>query len=212
MAINDWETYLRGLTPCRFPKFSRSAHDAAEPPQHQTSSTRVNVEQAEKLLALSTTDPDGLGAALRTAWALLLRCYTGQDDVNFEFQHSGNVAGDPIVARFLLDDAESIARTVDRAKAELTGDLSAVPPQLLRTGDSDLSFFDTAVVLWTLTARSTPCPVLTPVWIPSRSHTPHNPWPSPGQGRDPHVPANTPEHWRHPNPISYQPLSVLSVE
>jgi hypothetical protein len=168
-GINDWETYLKGLTPCRFPRFGRVSDDN-QAPSRQTSSVRVDVEQAEKLWELSTTDPDHLAAVVRTAWALLLRCYTGQDDVNFEFQlGGGGVTREPTVARFLLDDSEAVLRTVDRAKAENIGDLPEIPPRLLRTGSSDLSIFDTSVVLWSFTVGSKPCPVLTPV-----SNRPHH--------------------------------------
>jgi hypothetical protein len=132
-GINDWETYLEALTPCRFPRFARVSDDTSTLPR-KTSSVRVDVQQAEKLRELSTTDPDELAAVIRTAWALLLRCYTGQDDVSFEFRPGGGgITREPIVARFL------------------------------RTGNSDLPIFDTSVVLWSLTAGSTPCPVLTPV-------------------------------------------------
>ncbi|KAK4150585.1 non-ribosomal peptide synthetase [Chaetomidium leptoderma] len=160
-AVNDWETYLKGLTPCRFPRFSRPAKDTAAP-LRQISSARVNVEQADKLLALSTTDPDGLGAVLRTTWALLLRCYTGQDDVSFSFQRGGDVTRDPVVARFLLDDSESVAGTVGLAKTDLAGDLPPVPTRLLRSTDSDHPMFDTAIVLWNFTKPSAPCQMLAP--------------------------------------------------
>lgn len=163
-VINDWDTYLEGVTPCRFPRFSRPANEdaAAFPPIQQISSAPVNVEQADedKVLAQSATNPDGLGAVLRTAWALLLRCYTGQDDVCFNYQHSGDVAGDPIVVRFLLNDSASVAGTVDRARAELAGDLPPIPTRFLRSGHSDHPAFDTALVMWGFTKGSAPCKVL----------------------------------------------------
>jgi hypothetical protein len=164
-AVKDWETYLKDMTPCRFPRFSRQVKHAAVTALRQISSARVNVEQADKLLVLSTTDPDGLGAVLRTAWALLLRCYIGQDDVSFNYQHGGDadVAVDSIVTRFLLDDSASVAKTLKDAKTEVAGDLLRVltrDPGSGRSGQSDL---DTAVVLWSFTKRSTPCQVLNPV-------------------------------------------------
>ncbi len=165
-AINGWETYLKDMTPCRFPQFSRQIKKAAINPLRQISSARVNVEQADKLLVLSTTDPDGLGAVLRTAWALLLRCYIGQDDVCFNYQHGGDAdvaAGDSIVTRFLLDDSASVAKTLEDAKTEVAGDLLRVLTRAPGSGRSGQSDFDTAVVLWSFTKRSTPCQVLNPV-------------------------------------------------
>jgi hypothetical protein len=164
-AIQDWETYLDGATACRFPPFSRLAkEDAASSASLQRIlSVAVNVKQADedKLLALSTTDLDELGAVLRTAWATLLRCYTGQDDVCFHYQKcGGDVAGEPTVARFLLDGSASVAETVGRAKAELTGDLPPVPTRLLRSRHSDHPAFDTAVILSGSIKGSAPWKVL----------------------------------------------------
>ncbi|KAK4124725.1 non-ribosomal peptide synthetase [Parathielavia appendiculata] len=160
----NWDTYLKGLTPCRFPRFSRVNQTAGS--SHKLSATRINVEQADKLLALDAYE---LGAVLRAAWAVLLRCYTGQDDVSFSFQHGGdgdggNIAGGPVVARFLLDDGASVAGIVGRAKAEVPGDLPLVSTERLRPGGgSDRSFFDTAVVLWNFkTERSASCPAFDP--------------------------------------------------
>lgn len=171
-AISDSAMYPTGLTPCRFPRFSRPAIDTAAA-RRPIATARVAVEQADKLLALSTTDPDGLGAVLRTAWALLLRCYTGQDDVSFGFQRGGDDTGEPIVARFVLDDSASVAETVGRAKTELlAGNLSPPPAGLVRSGDHAL--FDTAVALWGFTETLAPCQVLAPV-----SHSPFIPPPPP---------------------------------
>lgn len=163
-AFNGWEAYLKGLTPCRFPRFSRPANDTTNGPR-QVASARVSVEQADRLLSLSTTDPEELSAVLRTAWALLLRCYTGQDDVSFSFQHGGDVAGEPIVARFLLEDSATVADTVGRAKTDLAGDLPPVPTRLIRSGDSGQLLVDTAVVLWSFTKTSAPCRILEPVCL-----------------------------------------------
>lgn len=151
----DWAAYLTGVAPCRFPPFSRSAKSETAPNRQPiASTTRVPVEQEdrEKLLELSRAeDRDGLGAVLRTAWAVLLRCYTGQDDVTFGFQ------GDtphPVVARFCLDDAASVSVTVERAKADFAKHLPPVPAELIRAGDHPL--FDTSVVLWGLPRSSAP--------------------------------------------------------
>jgi hypothetical protein len=151
---------VTGLAPCRFPPFSRPAKDAAAACR-PIASARVAVEQTETLLELSTTDSDKLGAVLRTAWALLLRCYTGQDDVSFGFQCDGNDSGEPVIARFLLDDSATVAETVGRAKTALTGHLP-VATEHVRSRDRPL--FDTAVVMWGFTKTTMQCHVLAPVF------------------------------------------------
>lgn len=161
-ATSDWATYLAGATPCRFPMFNRAEHHTATG-LPQIGSALVVVEQEDKLLALSTKNVDGLSAVLRTAWALLLQCYTGQDDVSFGFELGADHGDGPTVARFRLDGSASVGRTVARAKTEIAGRLAPVPAALLRSGDSDQLLFDTAVVLWNCTQSSAPIPVLTPV-------------------------------------------------
>ncbi|KAK3360589.1 non-ribosomal peptide synthetase [Lasiosphaeria hispida] len=106
-----------GLAPCRFPRFSRSGiNDAVASSQRQLASTQVTVEQAEKLLGLSKTDPGSLVAILQASWALLLRCYTGQDGVGFGFQPGGDGPCKPFVAYFSLDGAMTVSELAGAAK------------------------------------------------------------------------------------------------
>lgn len=163
-VVSDRATSLSGLAPCQFPGFSRPAqHPGRGVARRPIASVRVTVEQADKLLGLSVTDPDGLAAALRTAWALLLRCYTGQDDVNFGFQRGGNRDGDDtdelLLARFVLDDSSSLEGIVGRTKVELAGQLRPVSHGLVDR------VFHTAVVLWDFTKTPVPCNVLPPVTL-----------------------------------------------
>lgn len=155
------DTSLSGLAPCLFPRFSRPAEEPGlAAARRRIASVRVPVEQADKLLELSTTNPDGLAAVLRTAWALLLRCYTGQDDVNFGFQRGGDDAG-VIITRFILDDSSSLEGTVGPTKVGLSGYLVPAPH-----GQVD-PICHTAVVLWDFTKTSAPCNVLAPVTLPT---------------------------------------------
>ncbi|KAK3368413.1 non-ribosomal peptide synthetase [Podospora didyma] len=162
--ISDWAAYLTGATPCRFPRFSRPVDEATRRP---IMSARVDIEMADtaKLLSLSTTtDPDGLIVVLQAAWALLLHCYTGQDDVSFGFQHN---TADPIVARFVLNDCVTVTDAVGHAKAnmELASRLPPLPAELSHpTGKQPL--FDTAMVLWGF-GSTTPTPSFSKASYPS---------------------------------------------
>jgi hypothetical protein len=102
---------LSGLAPCLFPRANRSstatvpsgasaatgnltprAATAHRRPPPGTASARITLDAEPARLALqrlSSADPDGLAARLRVAWALLLRCYTGQDGVAFGVQTFG---------------------------------------------------------------------------------------------------------------------------
>jgi hypothetical protein len=158
-TISNGTTHLANTTSCQFPRFSRpNAVDTAAA-RRPFASARVAVEQADnsKLLKLAATDADELAAILAAAWALLLRCYTGQDDVNFGLERVGDAAGMPVVARFHVDDSESAAGIVGHAKTELTG--HATP-----AGDHPLH--DTTLFFWGFNKSSALYPgrVLTPVY------------------------------------------------
>ena len=137
-AINGPNAGPQVLAPCRFPRFNRSVTDTVGG-KGRVSSARVTVQQAEKLIALSKTDPDEFGALLRAAWALLLRCYTGQDDVSFGFCAGGD---DPCssLACFALSD--------DAAVSEILGSAKTGP--IANAVKSDKS--DTGIVVWTASA------------------------------------------------------------
>ena len=160
------ETHPTGFTPCRFPTFHCPDQAVAASPR-QIGSVRITLEQASKLLELSNTDEHELGAVLGTAWALLLQCYTGQDDVSFGFQHGGEGTIGPVVARFLLSGAASVVETVSRAKIHVFS-RPRVSTAALGSGNADHPPVDTAVVLWTFTKASAPCPILPSVCHPIR--------------------------------------------
>ena len=169
------ETYLQGLAPCRFPRFShlpqtlngasgaptRNATTAAT--RRPIGNARVAFDQpvADELVSLSSRDPESVGAVLRTAWALLLRCYTGQDDVSFACQLMNEPGiGEPVVVRFLLDDSASVAETIERTKSELAaGILPPVARAVSATSENvdanNHKLFDTAVVLWGVSKAAT---------------------------------------------------------
>lgn len=118
---------------CPFPPFSRVVADV-EGSQPEQASAAVTTEHVRKLDALSKADCDALSAVLRAAWALVLRCYTGQDDVCFGFQPGGDDPCNVLVTRFALDNTTTVSELLDRAK---TG---PCPP-------GNQTSFDTAVIM-----------------------------------------------------------------
>lgn len=157
-ASSYWASYLAESEPCQFPRLGTSVDGPKRP-----MSLRVNLEQLQKLQQLSVSDEAALPSLLRVAWGLLLRCYTGLDDVCFGYQGTGpGTAGNerprisrPLnetpVARFTVDDMVSVGDTFEKAKGEYISGLpyqNSVPSST--TKDSWLSgrqLFDTAVVL-----------------------------------------------------------------
>lgn len=75
---------MEQLIPCYFPSFSVSTTQA----RHlESSSLTLSDRDAGQLVSAASTHT--LDALFRTAWALVLRCYTGSDEVCFGYQSSG---------------------------------------------------------------------------------------------------------------------------
>lgn len=154
-ASSYWSTYLAESEPCQFPRLGSGLTGPKRP-----ISLRVNVEQQQKLQQLSVSDETSLPSLLRTAWGLVLRCYSGQDDVSFGYQQSGtcnSANGEPapsnnsppmLVARFILDETMSLAKALEKSRGEYVSGLlyqSSVPSNAIKNSERQL--FDTAVVL-----------------------------------------------------------------
>jgi hypothetical protein len=157
-----WTTYLAESEPCQFPRLGAAV---SGPKRHM--SIRVPLEQQQKLQQLASSSssspllPSSLNQAalpslLRAAWGLLLRCYTGQDDVCFGYQELETAVSSPSlsnsqssspcmpVARFVLDESMSLAKILDQSKNDY---VSALPYWDLSPPQSHRQLFDTAVVL-----------------------------------------------------------------
>lgn len=145
-SINPAEmaSRLADMPTCRFPRLIPLAEEKVVS-RRPVASTRVTTDQQDKLRELAAADPDSLAAVLATAWALLLRCYTGEDHVSFGIEHAGDVSRRPLVARFPLDNSASVAETLARAKTEIAGN-PGLAPQPIPTPGADRH--DTALVLW----------------------------------------------------------------
>ena len=67
------------IEPCRFPRFEKG-----ESSPERFLSVPVSLSQKQKIH--NVFGQDGLPSAARTAWALVLGCYTGLEDVCFGYQ------------------------------------------------------------------------------------------------------------------------------
>lgn len=180
----DWAGYLADLAPCRFPRFfgSGSSSTASSSPASDTGGPqkqrqaiiqsvtvpahhRSQAQEPEDQVNGHTHDhghdeeADRSGgnhtsAVIRTAWAVLLWCYTGQENVCFGFsdnrpQTPTNSSSTAKIARFILSESESLASVVARAKADFPADSLGVQQQQLPipAGLVPPGVIDTAVVL-----------------------------------------------------------------
>jgi hypothetical protein len=156
-TFNYWTSYLAESEPCQFPRL-RTSVDGPKRPM----SFRVNPENLQKLQQLSVSDEAALPTLLRVAWGLLLRCYTGLDDVCFGYQEIGPgtwgkefgpLNGMPIT-RFTADDMVSVADKLETVKGEYISGLpfqTLIPSGTIKYAwSSKRQLFDTAVVLRSL--------------------------------------------------------------
>ena len=102
----------------QYPRTTRAAR--------KKSSHEIEVRQAKDLHTLLAEDPVQTRFIFQTIWALVLRCYTGQNDVCFAYKEmldSEEVASLPIV-RLILDEAATLTQTVKQARRDYTGTLA----------------------------------------------------------------------------------------
>jgi hypothetical protein len=78
-------SYLDGAIPCQFPRLETNTDDTA-----QFTATHVAVADGERLRFLFAKDPELARTTISLAWALLVRTYTGQDDVSFAYMDTKN--------------------------------------------------------------------------------------------------------------------------
>lgn len=93
------------IEPCRFPRF-----DSEEEGLNRLLSISVEAEQLQQLQKLYAKDQDVVRSLLRLAWALVLGCYTGLEDVCFGFLESRPEN----MVNGARDHAEDVSMTIAR--------------------------------------------------------------------------------------------------
>ncbi len=117
-TIGEQGTSL-SLTPCRFPRFCRTKELDPQQRRQPINIARVALDCLQgKVSTLAQADGAYFDGVVKTAWAVLLRCYTGQDKVSFSFSCTGDDGCSNII-RFIFDDGKtlSVADTVQAAAA-----------------------------------------------------------------------------------------------
>jgi hypothetical protein len=105
--------YLDGVVPCRFPLFATERSSEKQPFTHE-----LEIKQVKELRSLLAMDPAEIPSVLHAIWALVVRCYTGQNDVCFGYKEmfdSEKLSGLSIV-RLVLDESVSVAQTIKQAR------------------------------------------------------------------------------------------------
>ena len=110
-------------------------------------STEIELEVGEKFRGFDKSNGSPFNDVLCTAWGLLLRCYTGQDDVSFHFRN-GNTeklisnAATPSdhlsMCRMSFVENDTLLKCIRKAQDCYTDDLRGSQP--LASGRSESSF------------------------------------------------------------------------
>jgi amino acid adenylation domain-containing protein/non-ribosomal peptide synthase protein (TIGR01720 family) len=107
-----WRQYLHDATPCRFPKLSGGPSSRGQGQLH-SATRQIPSGRLQRLCEEYGTTPSNV---IQVAWALVLRCYVGSDDVCFGYLASGRDIALPgiedavglfinmLVCRLRLDD------------------------------------------------------------------------------------------------------------
>ena len=82
--VDYWKSYLADVEPCHFPVLTDGEQNGRE-----LRSLDVEVPLTADLQSFCTRNGVTLSSALQLTWALVLKCYTGSDDICFGYLSSG---------------------------------------------------------------------------------------------------------------------------
>ncbi|KAL8831390.1 MAG: hypothetical protein Q9191_000893 [Dirinaria sp. TL-2023a] len=82
--IAYWHRYLENVEPCYFPALGDSTEASK-----QLQTVELDIRELPELHSFCSKNSVTLSNALQFVWALVLRAYTGRDDVCFGYLHSG---------------------------------------------------------------------------------------------------------------------------
>ncbi|KAI9709501.1 MAG: NRPS [Bogoriella megaspora] len=121
---------LEGVSPCMFPRYGSGDLDRKE-----ALVMDVKFEHLRKLQNLARAGDEHLESALQAAWALLLRCYTGLDDVCFAVQkvrtesleidrsEAKNTFSSVSAMKMRFEDTTQLSEVVYKAKESYSRDI-----------------------------------------------------------------------------------------
>lgn len=82
-----WKSYLEGMHPCLLPNLAYSL--SREPSKAEFRAVTVDIKHPQMLLKFCQIQEITISALFRTVWGLILRAYTGLDEVVFGYITSG---------------------------------------------------------------------------------------------------------------------------
>ncbi|KAF2842939.1 nonribosomal peptide synthase [Patellaria atrata CBS 101060] len=121
-AQSYWKDVLASMEPCNFPPLDGTTEGPT-----RSMSLKVDLSCAAKLEELAAKDEHELANALLSGWALAIRCYTGLENVCFEYQEIGEDATNVSALRLRLEQTMTLSALTDcAARARNDGNAHAV--------------------------------------------------------------------------------------
>ncbi|KAH6670809.1 nonribosomal peptide synthase [Halenospora varia] len=98
-------------TPCFFPQIDTQFRNEKGP-----ITIKVELKQLQQLRDLLLRDPLAFSSVVKATWALVLRCYTGQDDVCFGYQEMqcSEPSPGPSITRVIFDKITSFTQAMEQ--------------------------------------------------------------------------------------------------
>jgi amino acid adenylation domain-containing protein/non-ribosomal peptide synthase protein (TIGR01720 family) len=131
-GLNYWKAYLTDVEPCLFPALV----DGARETQRILGSYVLHLERVPELQAFCTDSGVTLSNVLQLAWALVIRCYTGSDEVCFGYLASGRdmpVEGiedavgafiNMLICRINLEDGLELGEALDKVQLDFVSSMA----------------------------------------------------------------------------------------
>ena len=105
-------TFLEAV-PCKLPLLDGQTGESPE-----IITAEVELDNASKIHEVCRHDRSLFHGMVCVSWALVLRCYTGQDQVTF--QYSGDRDAIASLLQVIFDDGEILSKYADEARAAIT--------------------------------------------------------------------------------------------
>jgi hypothetical protein len=105
---------LTDMEPCHFPRLGDQIFEPG-----RRFPIKVELQHSHELHSLFRNRSDAFGAFVNAAWALLLRCYAGPENVSFGYQevHGGNHSR-MMVMHLEIDEKSSLTELIEKSRDE----------------------------------------------------------------------------------------------
>ena len=159
-AVNYWKAYLADVERCQFPRYD---NDSGEE-QDGSLFLDVEIQCVQELQRRASGNPAIIPTLLRAAWSIILHCFTGLEDVCFEYgegerstkewsEVSTSSLGLANLTRMKFNGDLALRDIVERARVDYLDGLAYGPARTNNTEvevlhQSKKQLYNTAILMW----------------------------------------------------------------